>query len=288
MSDGSPMTVAGGDPPPAVRRPTPAEAYQEYFAPAIFEPLADVLLAFAPPEPGEHVLDLACGTGIVTRRLADLVGAAGRAVGVDINPGMIEVAQARSARGASVDYLVGDGQALDLDDGAFDRVVCQQGLQFFPDRGAGVVEMRRVLRPGGRVVVATWQGLDSHPLYRAMAEVEAPHLAAFGLPVTMEELAAPFSLGDRGVLSTLFEAAGFRRVCVTRHTIQARFPDADRFVERMEYAYAAVVPAFAEDPAAFDRYLDRITRDTAHLVQDHRDGDNVVIPMHTHLLTAIA
>jgi len=265
---------------------TPAQAYQEYFGPAIFGPLAAQVLAVAPPRPGDRVLDIACGTGILTRRLAEAAGASGQIVGVDLNPAMLDVARARTAAGSPVEYRQGDGTALDLPAATFDAVYCQQGLQFFPDRAAGCREMGRVLRDGGQAVVATWRGLDHHPLYAALADAEEPHLAALGVEIGRAELEAPFSLGDPDELAALIRGAGFGDVRVHAVSIEARFADADHFVERMEYAYAAVIPLFAEDPTAFAAYLQAIGSDTRQIVADHRDGDTVVVPMHANIAVA--
>ncbi len=178
--------------------PNPAQAYQSYFGPAIFEPLTRCVLAVAPPAVGEHVIDVACGTGILTRRAAAHAGPGGRVVGVDINPAMIQTARAIApdSGSAPIEYRPGDGTALGTPAAAFDAVYCQQGLQFFPDREAGAREMRRVLRDGGQAVVATWRGLDHHPLYAALADAEEPHLADLGVQIGRDELEAPFSLGD--------------------------------------------------------------------------------------------
>ncbi|HVL06434.1 MAG TPA: methyltransferase domain-containing protein [Acidimicrobiales bacterium] len=265
---------------------TPARAYQEYFGPAIFEPLAVQVLAVAPPRTGDRVLEVACGTGILARRLAGTAGANGRITGVDVNPAMLDVARTLAASGAPVEYRQGDGTALDLPRATFDAVYCQQGLQFFPDRAAGAREMRRVLRDGGRAVVATWRGLDHHPLYAALADAEEPHLAALGVEVSRAELEAPFSLGDPDELAALLRDAGFTDVVVHDVSIEARFADADHFVERMEFAYAAVIPQFAEDRAAFAAYLQAIAGDTGQIVADHRDGDTVVVPMHANIAVA--
>lgn len=267
----------------------PARAYQDYFGRAIFEPLARHVVGRAAPAPGESVLDVACGTGILTRSLAAAAGPEGHVVGVDINPAMVAVAESLPVPGgARVDWCRGDGTALDLPDAAFDLVCCQQGLQFFPDPRAGVAEVRRVLIDGGRTVIAVWQGLDRHPLYAALAEAELPHLAAAGLDVTPDDLTAPFSLGDADELAALLDAVGFTSIEITSASIEARFADADRFVERMEHAYAGVVPAFAEDPTAFADYLAAISADTAGIVAEYRQGDTVVVQMHTNVALAVA
>lgn len=266
----------------------PTQAYQTYFGPAIFEPLAGQLLAVAAPAAGERVLDVACGTGILTRRAAVHAGPAGRVVGVDINPSMIETARSiMAAEGsAPTEYRHGDGTALDEPSGAYDVAFCQQGLQFFPDREAGARELRRVVRDGGRAVVAVWQGIDRHPLYAALADAEEPHLAALGVALSRQELIAPFSLGDAEELRDLLAAAGFAGVSLRQASIEARFTDADRFVERLEYAYAAVVPAFAQDPDAFQAYLERISADTRSVVAEYRVGAEVVVPMHANIAVA--
>jgi SAM-dependent methyltransferase len=265
---------------------SPAQAYQDYFAPAIFEPLADRVLGVRAPAAGDRVLDVACGTGILTRRLAAAVGETGRAVGVDINPMMIEVAVAVTDPGLGIAYRVGDGAALGLPTDELDAVYCQQGLQFFPDRAAGIAEMRRVLHDDGVAVVAVWQGLEAHPLYAALIDAEEPHLAALGVEVSRDELAAPFSLGDPDELTGLFRTAGFGDVSVVPVAIEARFADADRFVHRMEFAYAAVVPQFAADPTAFATYLEAIQRDTRDVVEAHRRGAQVVTTMHANVAVA--
>lgn len=268
---------------------SPAQAYQTYFGPSIFGPLVDVVVSVAPPRAGDRVLDVACGTGVVARRMAEIVGEGGTVVGIDINPKMIEVARSISVPGGpTIEYREGDGTALDLPAASFDYVCCQQGLQFFPDRTAGAAEMRRVLAPGGTAVVVTWKGLDHHPLYAAMADAEEPHLGSVGANVTRAELEAPFSLGDPEELRRLLADAGFASVEIAERSIEARFPDADRFVERMEFAYAAVIPQFAEDPAAFTRYLDAITEDTRDAVAAAREGDEVVVPMHANIAVASA
>lgn len=268
--------------------PTPAHAYQKYYGPAIFEPLTEVLVASAAPERGDTVLDVASGTGIVTRRAASLVGPAGRVVGIDINPGMIAVAESIPVPegSAEIEWREGNGTALDLEDDEFDFVYCQQGLQFFRDRAAGVREMHRTLDEGGRAVVATWRGIDRHPLFSAMAEAEQPHLAALGVDLSRAELEAPFSLGDPDELRGLLTDAGFSDVDIVQRSIEARFADADRFVERMEFAYAAVIPQFAEDPAKFEAYLEAIARDTREIVAEYRQDDFIVMPMYTNIAIA--
>jgi ubiquinone/menaquinone biosynthesis C-methylase UbiE len=272
-------------------RPTlsPAEAYEEYYRPAIFGPLSSILLGHAAPRPGEDLLDVACGTGVVTRGAATIVGKAAQIVGVDLHPGMLEVARTVAPTiDSGIVWMQGDGAALDLPDHSFDLVLCQQGLQFFPDRAAGAREMRRVARDTGRAALAVWQGLDRHPLFAALAEAELPELTRFGVSVTHGDLVAPFSCGDPDVLRDLLREAGFQEVDVTQVSMVARFSAPDRFVERLEFAYAAVVPAFAEDASAFADYLAAVTDRTRDAVEAYREDDYVVVPMHTNVALAYA
>jgi ubiquinone/menaquinone biosynthesis C-methylase UbiE len=112
----------------------PAETYEHYLGPTIADPWTRVLLEYAAPQPGERVLDVACGTGSVARHVAPLVGAAGQVVALDISPAMLAVARALPApAGAPVAWLEGNAIRLDLSENAFELVLCQQGLQFFPD-----------------------------------------------------------------------------------------------------------------------------------------------------------
>jgi SAM-dependent methyltransferase len=249
----------------------------------MFEPLADGLLERAAPGPGERVLDVACGTGIVTRRLPAAVGAEGRVVGLDISPEMLAVAKSRPAPdGAPIEWLEGDATALGLEGGAFDLVLCQQGFQFVPDRLAAAREMRRVLADGGRALVSVWQGLERHPVFRVLIEAEAEQL---GLPV--EQLATPFMLGDPGELRGIFDAAGFGSVEVTSAEIEARFSPADRFVPLTVLGAAAVIPDLAEGgPEAIESLSAALDERVAPMLEQYRDGDALAFPMVTNLVLA--
>jgi ubiquinone/menaquinone biosynthesis C-methylase UbiE len=132
--------------------------YDEILVPRWFEPWARLLLDKLAPEPGQTVLDVACGPGTVTRLAAQRVGPKGHVTGCDFSPAMLELAHSKSSIDASapIDYLECPANALGVPDDAFDLVTCQQGLQFFPNRDAALAEMRRVLRPGGKLGIAVW------------------------------------------------------------------------------------------------------------------------------------
>ncbi len=263
---------------------TPAEKYEEFFVPAMFGRFADALLARADLRPGQSLLDLACGTGIVARKAAPFVGTDGRVVALDLRPGMLAAARSLpQPQGARIEWVEGDAQATGLPDAAFDRVTCQAGLQFFPDRLLALKEARRLLRPGGLLAVMVWQDLERQGLLHAMAEAEYRNLKPLG--VSWDDFNQPFSLGDPDELTALLEQAGFDEVVVVAEEREAQFADPDNFVFNMEYAYAAVIPEFAADSAAFDDFVAAVTSETRELVERHRRGDYVVTTLHANIAT---
>lgn len=258
---------------------TPAQAYDRYLGPAMFAPWSGVLLDLVKPRAGERALDLACGTGIVTHRLASQIGESGEVVGVDISDDMLDVAQASSGPGgAEIRWMVGDAGNLDLESEAFDLLVCQQGFQFFPDKAVAAAEMFRVLDGQGRAAISTWKGLDQHAVFRAIFETEARHLG-----IEVEEFAVPFSMADPQALKQPLEKAGFGQVEMVEHSLEARFANPERFIELAVMAGAAVIPDLADKPPEEHvALLDDVKRSTEAVVAAHRDGDVLKFPMHAN------
>jgi SAM-dependent methyltransferase len=198
---------------------TAAENYQRYFVPAIATPVSAGLLETARLQPGERVLDVACGTGVIARLAAEAVGPAGSVTGIDLAPDMIDVARAtRAPAEPSIDWHLGDATALPFPDATYDGVLCQMGLMFIPDRPAAIAEMRRTLSPGGRVVIST-PGAIQPPfeiLERALVEHISADLGGF--------VRAVFSMHDPGTLTSLLRGAGLRDVTVTVKQATLRLP----------------------------------------------------------------
>lgn len=265
--------------------PSPVDGYETVFVPAMLDPLARVTMREIDAGRGERLLDLACGTGVVARRVAPLLGEEGEIVAVDISPEMLAKARALSTpAGASIEWREGDATNLDLPDDGFDTVICQQGLQYLDDPAAGVSECRRVLKDHGRALFSTWRGLSHASLFQELVETEARYLNKLG--VTYEELAEPFLMDSADDLHRLAEEAGFRQVAVTELTIEARFPSAARFVEDVEVAYASLMPQFVEDAGAFRDFVEKVEADMHEAVERYRDGDGLRFPMKAHLATA--
>ena len=202
---------------------TAPEIYAEHLVPAVFAPWAPVLLDAAAVGIGHTVLDVACGTGVVAVAAAERVGPSGAVTGVDINPGMIAVA----ARTRGVRWAQADAARLPFPDGGFDRVLCQAGLQFVPDRLGALREMRRVLRPGGRVALLVWRALHHSLGFAALADA----LQAVVGPEAAAVMRAPFVFGDDPrPLVTLLDSAGFGDVDVQARAGTVRFASVEAFV----------------------------------------------------------
>ncbi len=194
------------------------ENYERYFVPAIGAPLAAALVDVAGPQPGEQVLDVACGTGIVTRLVAKRVGPTGRVAGLDGNPGMLAVARSVEAPDARIEWHEGNAEKLPFSDDTFDIVTCQMGLQFFPDKIAALREKHRVLTPGGRVVL-NLPG-PTPPVFRSLADALKRHVG----PQAAGFVHVVFSLHGADEIRALMTEASFRDVRVDATTATLPIP----------------------------------------------------------------
>src|SRR5918911_326790 len=182
------------------------ELYQRYLVPAITALWAADLIERAAPRSGERVLDVACGTGVVARLAAERIGI-GRVVGLDINGGMLAVARSVPQDGGPpVEWQEGSVLQMPFPDGAFNVVLCQLGLQFFPDRPAALREMWRVLASGGRLALSVYSAIEHTPAANALAQALDRHLG----PGTSEIKCAEHALADADELRRLVSDAGFR------------------------------------------------------------------------------
>ena len=203
---------------------TAAELYQSFFVPAIATPVSGELLRTADLRPGERVLDVACGTGVITRAAAEQVGQTGTVTAVDLAPDMLDVAKATPAGGAPIEWHRADAASLPLPDESYDVALCQMGLMFLEDRSSATAELHRVLTPGGRVVVNT-PGRIQPPfeaMEQAIVEHIAPDLGAF--------VGAVFSMHDPSTLAGLLRSAGFTDVSSKEYITQLALPGPAEFL----------------------------------------------------------
>jgi ubiquinone/menaquinone biosynthesis C-methylase UbiE len=200
-----------------------AEVYEEFFVPALFQEWASRVAKAANISSGQRILDVACGTGVLTREIANRVGASGSVVGLDLNEGMLVVAKRKAPE---IEWRQGNVEALPFDSNSFDAVVCQFGLMFFENRLAAIKEMVRVLRQGGHLTIAVWDSLENTPGYAAVTELLE---RLFG-DEAADSMRAPFVLGDTQVLQSLFTDAGVSSVQIKTLEGTARFPSISSWV----------------------------------------------------------
>lgn len=216
-----------------------AEVYEAKFVPAIFAEWAPRIAGAAGIGPGQRVLDVACGTGVVARECARR-GA--EVTGLDLNEGMLSVARRISPE---IDWRQGDASDVPFEDGSFDAVVCQFGLMFFPEREKSLAEQWRVLAPGGRLAVSTWDAIEQIPIYVAMVGLIERHAGGDAA----QALRAPFWLGDTTNLTNVFSAAGIADFEIDTHAGTERFASVDEFVE-IEIKGSPLANAFDDDSYA--------------------------------------
>jgi len=257
-----------------------AEIYERHMVPAIFGPWAEDLLALATPKPGERVLDVACGTGVVARLAAQRVGPSGIVVGLDLNPGMLAVARTLSQQGAKIEWREGNVNAIPFAEATFDVTLCQQGLQFFPDRPAALREMRRVLVPRGRLALTVWRPMQYSPgfatLATALGRLIAPEAAAI--------MQGPFALGSADDLHALIAAAGFSDVVVQPASKALRFPSPEEFVRR----YVAATPLASVVAKASDDARAALITEVSAALKSYVDHQELAFPIEANLALGYA
>lgn len=179
--------------------------YDRYLGPLLFYPYADDLAARLPVARGTRVLEVACGTGIVTERLVRRLAGQGTLVATDLNDAMIAHAQTRIPADPALEWRQADGTSLPFPDRTFDVVVCEFGLMFFPDKAAGVREAFRVLRPGGTYLFNVWDKIEGN----AVARISHDTIRTFFPDDPPQFYQVPFNLQDTAAVRGLLDAAGF-------------------------------------------------------------------------------
>lgn len=202
----------------------PPANYERFFVPAIGAPLATDLIRLAALRPGERVLDVACGTGVVARLESQLVGASGTVAGLDVNPGMLAVARSATPPGMPIEWHEASAEAMPFPDASFDVVLCQMGLEFVPDKYTALREMRRVLMRGGRLILNV-PG-PTPLLFKIMEEGLARHVGAEAAGFVDRV----FSLHDTAEIQDLVNGAGFHHVSVQSDTKWLRLPAPEEFL----------------------------------------------------------
>ncbi|MCP5086287.1 MAG: methyltransferase domain-containing protein [Rhodobacteraceae bacterium] len=252
--------------------------YEQWWVPAIMGPCAEDLVDTVCLRPGEKLLDVACGTGVVARAAARRGGAQVSVTGTDINEAMIETAQ----RYVDLDGLpnirwrVGDAASLPFKTSTFDVVLCQQGLQFMPSRLAALREMARVLVPGGRLVASVWK--SGSPFGTALRK---SLVDCFG-PEALSDWGVSISLGDRHKLRALAKDAGFEG-CHVRYDVKiGRHREPEEFICGV-IAASSLSGEFAS-LSAKDR--EKLVQSIIENLKNYVDDGGLAYPAECHTLTA--
>ncbi|MGH2531402.1 MAG: methyltransferase domain-containing protein [Thermomicrobiales bacterium] len=251
------------------------DIYESQLVPALFAEWAPRLVDATGVRSGDWVLDVACGTGVVAREAAARVGPNGRVTGLDLNPGMLAVA--RRLRFDLV-WHQGDAAALPFADGAFDRVLCQFGLMYFPDRGSSWREMRRVLAPGGTVGLAVWNSIDHSPAFVLLSEILERHAG----PSAADILRSPFVLGDLDEVRSLLTAAELRVQRAETLVGAATFSSVDAFV----HAEVDGSPLAGLLHARGDAVSEQVIKETREALRPYCSRSGLSFPIEAHLFVA--
>ena len=252
----------------------PPKNYERYFVPTLGAAWATALLEVAGLSSGERVLDVACGTGVVTRRASELVGPDGFVAGLDVNPGMLAVA--RSACPTSIEWHESSAESIPCPDASFDVVTCSLGLQFVPDRSAAMREIHRVLAAGGRVAIATVG--PTPPLFEILAQALARHVK----PEVAAFVRHVFSLHEPRELHDLAEGAGLRSVSVESKPLRIMLPPPGEFL----WQYVTSTPLAGPVGEIGDDERAALERDVTTAWRTFLDGDALRVDLDAVLTTA--
>ena len=251
------------------------------WSPPSFGPCAKNLIQVADPKPGERILDVGCGTGIVARQVAERLRSRGMVTGLDLSPNMLAVARTAATReGLAIEWREGHAEQLPFSDNSFDLILCQFALMFVPNKAGALAEMRRVVAENGRVLISVWQSLVRHPFYRTLHEIIQQRMG-------MSTLQDIFALGDVDELRALAVEAGFWRVEIEPFSLTARFPNPDAFIAGEIEVDTAAIPSMqhlnAPDREAI---VAEIAADMQLPLRKVTYDNHVALVFHGHIMSA--
>ncbi len=251
------------------------EAYERYMVPIHCIALAEDLVDRVCLKPGESVLDVACGTGIVSRIAAYRVGPLGQVNGVELNPAMIEVARQAASYFDQIEFHEGSALDLPLADRQFDVALCQQAVMFFPDRERAVREMYRALKPGGRVGLNVFRTPEFVPSFAFLIEALEKCVGS----AAAEFMRAPFVMESVAEMRALFAQAEFREIEVTIRVGELRYPSIEHLVryETLNMSEPAIHTPEVQSA---------LTREMEQLAEAHVDDQGVIFPVQQFVVTA--
>jgi len=261
------------------------ELYQRYLVPGVTAHWAIDLVTRIQLRPGERVLDVACGTGVVARAAAEQVGANGHVAAIDLNPGMLAVARDLAPpTGVSIEWREASASELPFNDGDFDAVLCQLGLQFFPDASVALRQMHRALVAGGRLGLSVYSSIERSPAALALADSLDRHLDSDASRPKRSE----HSLAETTTLRRLVGDAGFREIRITTVAKTLRFPSATDWV-RIQLSASPLASALnGLTEARAKQVVDAVSADVGAALAPYTDERGLSFPQEAHVLLATA
>lgn len=264
---------------------SPAEMYDTYWVPGMLDPFARDLAALASPR--DHVLDVGCGTGLVTRYVAERVGADGRTVGLDHTPFMLNAGRVASVKHPQIEWSEARMEQIPFPDGTFDLVLSNQAWQYATDRTATFREIRRVLKSGGKLAGSVWSGPEPGTVHSVEEEAIGRHLGAEFLPIHA------WTFGGLEVLRSLAEDAGFTIRSLTQETHDARFASIEELIRvvitssgRTQPDGTMAVGMFDLDDASFEPKVTAMIADLEKQLAGYVTAAGFVYPVASDVLIA--
>jgi ubiquinone/menaquinone biosynthesis C-methylase UbiE len=254
----------------------PAVNYERYFVPAIGAPLASDLISRAALRPGERVLDVACGTGVVARLASRQVDATGSVAGLDVNAHMLAVARSAAPPGQPIEWHEASAEGMPLPDKSFDVVLCQMGLQFMPDKQAALREMRRVMVDDGRLIL-NMPGPTPKP-FTVMEEAFARHVGKEAAGFVSQV----FSLHDTAEIQALVNGAGFHEVSVQSEAKTLRLPAPEDFL----WQYVHSTPLAGAVGSVDDKLRGSLERDIVSKWEEFVEDGALMLKVRVVVATA--
>jgi ubiquinone/menaquinone biosynthesis C-methylase UbiE len=230
------------------------------------------MLELTAPEPGERILELACGPASVGLAAAPLVGPSGEVVLSDVVPEMTSIAEARAGGLANVRVRVLDMEEVDEPDASYDAVLCREGLMLVPEPELAAREIGRVLRPGGRAAIAVWGPRERNPWLGLVFRVVSEQL---GTPMPPPGVPHPFSLDDAGQLAGVLSAAGLADVSVDEVDAPYVAASVDEWWQRSSSLAGPLAQKLAALP---EPQRQALRQRAADAVDEYRTGEGLELP----------
>ena len=253
---------------------------------SMLAPLGEAAIARLHPDPGEHVLDIGCGTGTTSLELARLVGGSGHVTGVDVSAPMLDEARRRAdgAGLANLSFVVADAGAHQFEPRHYDAAFSRMGIMFFAEPVAGFTNLRRALRPGGRLGFVCWRAAAENSWVtepgQAVAEVLGP-------PAPMDpDAPGPFSLASADRISSILTEAGLVDIDITAHDLPLSIGTGT--TDELVRYYMDLLPGAAIPDNADVHVIDRVKAALGTMVERRRTPDGITMGGAAWLVSARA